>query len=132
MPSYDAIVSEDSSCIFDGVSRSGSDSLLHVKSPVKCDVLEAVDVFVSSDENDERIFLDYSRKAGMFLGVWGTGGMKSAKAVRVERSKLLRARIVLDYDVRHNSYIASRSKPDGDLKMKNGGTQASTQRCGLF
>lgn len=104
-----ADVSEDSSCIFDAVSRPSSERQLDVTSSVKCDVLEAVDVFVSIDENDERIFLDYSRKAGMMLGIGGTGGMKSASAVKVERSKLRRTRIVLDYDVRHKSYIAIRS-----------------------
>lgn len=74
-----------------------------------CDVLEAVDIFVSMDENDERVFLDYGKKLGVMLGIWGTSGMKSARAVKVERQKLLRARIGLDYGVRCNSYMGSRS-----------------------
>lgn len=80
-----------------------------MRSTVKCDVLEAVDVFVSYDEN-ERIFLDYSREAGMMLAIRGSGGLKCASAVKVERPKLRRARIVLDYDVRCNSYIARRAR----------------------
>jgi len=106
-----ARMSENSSSIFDAVS--GLPPLiegpqLDVISTVKCDVLEAVDVFVSNDANDERIFLDYSRKSENMLGIWGTGGMKCARAVEVERTQLFRARLVLDYDVRHNSYIARR------------------------
>lgn len=107
-----ATVLEGSSCVFDAVSGfniGGKLPQLDVKSTVRCDVLEAVDVFVSNDKNDERVFLDYSWRPDKMLGIWGTGGMKCASAVKVERSKLRRARIVLDYDVRCNSYIASRS-----------------------
>lgn len=76
---------------------------------LKCDVLEVVDVFVTDDENDERIFLDYSNKMGVLLGISGTGGVKRARALKMDRTKLLWARIVLDYDVRCISYIGSRS-----------------------
>lgn len=63
-------------------------------------------MFLSTDENDDgMLFLDYSRKSGVMLEISGAGGMKYAKAVAVERSNLLRGRIVLDYDVRCNSYI---------------------------
>lgn len=103
----------NSSCIFDAVSGLGpcwKGPLLDVASSVKCDFLEVVDTFVSNDENDEKIYLDYSRKAGMMLGIRRTGEMKCAKAVQVERSKLFRARIVLDDDMRGHSYIGSRPK----------------------
>lgn len=103
-------MSANSSRVFDAVSCPGLEGKLDVRSSVKCDVLEVVDVFVSSDENDEMIFMDYSRKAGMMLGISGTGGMKRASAVKVYRSRLLRARIVLDQDVRHSCYIASRPR----------------------
>lgn len=81
-----------------------------VTSTVRCDILEAVDVFVSNDGDDERVFLDYSRRLGMMLAIWGTSGMKFARAVKVKRSELFRARIVLDYDVRCNSYIGRLSR----------------------
>lgn len=80
-----------------------------MRSSVRCDVLKAVYVFVSKDDNGDMIFLDYSRKAEIMLGIWGTGGMKHAKAAKVERSKLRRARLILDYDARYNSYISIRS-----------------------
>jgi len=106
-----ADISDDSSCIFDAVSGfrpRWEGTPLVVRSAVRCDILEAVDVFVSSDEKDERIFLDYSSKPGTMLRIWGTGGMKCARAVEVDRGQLLRARIELDYDFRCNSYIANR------------------------
>lgn len=103
-------VSENSSCIFEAVSSQGSEGELDVTCPVKCDFLESVDVFVSNDLNDERIFLDHSKKTGIMVAMWGIGGMKCAKAVNVERSKLLRERIILDYSVRCISYISGRSK----------------------
>lgn len=102
-------MSNEPACIFDVISCLDSRRKLNLMNTVKSDVLEAVDVFLSNDENNEKIYLDYSTKAGMMPGIWARSGTMTAKAVKGDRSKLLRARLVLDDDVRCNSYFSSRS-----------------------